>query len=457
MTGLRVVLMNTRLMRILPWALLLIGITASSAGAKEMTLSLQEVLALIRTGNPEIRAMYQAVLASKEDIGIARSLLLPKITFEERYMRTNNPTYSFMAKLNQSRFEQDDFAVSSLNHPSPVDDFQTGFFFEQPLFVPKAYVAVDMARMEASAKAGDFGRKQEDVAFRAVKTYLGVQTSREFVSVAEKGVEDAKEHLRLAEARYNADLGLYSDVLRARVALSSAEEKLVSARKNLAVAKRALGLTIGLAESVDAQEERPALELRDLEYYSAAALSRKDVKSLETRHRNAENALRMANAGYWPVFGVGGSYQLNSHRAPFADEGDSWQISAFMRWELFDGAKRESERQKAKYMIGETAEYLDGLKKRVLFEVYEAYLGVEEAAKGLDLARSALTAAEEGSRLVKVRYENSLSTIVDLLDVQTGLDKARADVTNKEGVYATAIVNLGFQSGTIQKELGLHD
>ncbi len=449
--------MTIRLVKTLPAVFFLIGILASSAGAKERTLSLREVLALIRTGNPEIRAMYQSVLASKEDIGIAQSLLLPKLSFEERFMRTNNPTYSFMAKLNQSRFDQDDFAISSLNHPSPVSDFQTGLFFEQPLFVPKAYIAVDMARKESAAKAVDFGRKQEDVAFRAVKTYLGVQTAKEFVGVAEKGVEDAKEHLRIAEARYHADLGLFSDMLRAQVALSSAQERLVSAKKNLEVAKRALGLTIGLTESVDVEEERPAFEVKDLQYYCAAALSRKDVKSLETRHKNAENALKMADAGYWPMFGVGGSYQINSHRAPFGEEGDSWQISAFMRWELFDGARRESERQKAKYTIGETAEYLDGLKKRVSFEVYEAYLSIEEARKGLDLARSAVKAAEEGSRLVRARYENSLSTIVDLLDVQTGLDGARADVANKEGAYMTAIVNLGFQSGTIQKDLGLQD
>lgn len=455
--GIAGILANIKFVRTLAVALLLVSIGASSASGQEKILSIKEVLALVRTDNPEIRAMYQAVLASREDIGIARSLLLPKIGFEERFMRTNNPTYSFMAKLNQSRFEQSDFEISSLNHPPAISDFQTGLYFEQPVFVPKAYIAIDMARQEATAKSGDFQRKQEDAAFRAVKTYIGVQTAKEFVLVAVKGVEDAREHLNTAESRYRADLGLYSDMLRAQVALSSAEERLVSARKNLAVAKRALGLSMGLTESVDAREDRPVLKIKDLDYYYSAALARKDVQALETRWKNAENSVRMANAGYWPVFGVGGSYQTNSHRSPFGDEGDSWQVSAFMKWELFDGAKRESEKRKAKYALAETAEYLDGLKKRISFDVYEAYLGVEEAGKGLELARSALKSAQEGSRLVRVRYENSLSTIVDLLDVQTGLDSARADVTNKEGAYLIAIVNLEFQSGTIQKDFGLQE
>jgi outer membrane protein len=438
-------------------AFALIMLSVVPAAAQERVLSLKEALLLAQKDNPEVRALHQSVLATGEDVGIARSFLLPKIVFEERFMRTNNPTYAFMAKLNQTRFEQADFEIASLNHPAAVNDFQTGLSFEQPVFAPKAYIAVDMAKKESAAKVEELGRKKDDVAFRVLKTYLGVQTAKAFVGVAEKAVADAKEHERIAESRYGAGLGLYSDMLRASVALASAEERLVSAEKALGVAKRALGLTVGLAVSVDVSDKRPTLELRGLDYYNGASLSRKDLKSLETKYQNAENSLKMANAGYLPVFGIGGSYQLNSHRNPFGEEGDSWQMSAFLRWELFDGAKREHERQKAKHVIAETAEYLDGMKKQISFLVYDAYLGVEEAKTGLDLARAALSSAEESRRLVRKRYENSLSALVDLLDVQTSLDGARASVADKEGAYLAAIANLGFQSGTILQDLGLQE
>ena len=420
-------------------------------------MTLTEAVRYSLRDNPEILAFREAVLGKKEDVGIARSLILPKLNFEERYMRTDNPTYAFMAKLNQERFSQGDFAIDSLNSPSPVNDFQTSFSFEQPLFAPKAYIALDMAKKEVTAKGDDFDRKREEIAFRVFRAYLGVQTARAYVGVAEKGIADAKEHCRIAEARYNNSLGLYSDVLRAQVALSSAEEKMVSARKNLDVAKRALGLMMGLTESVDVTHERPTFEVKNIDHYYGASLSRKDLRSLEERYRNAANVLKMANAGYLPVVGLGGTYQLNDHRAPFGSEGDSWQLVAFLRWNIFDGARREHEREKAKHMIAETGEYLDGLRKELRFKVYDAYLGVDESKKGLDLARAAMKSAVEGRRLVLRRYENSLSTIVDLLDVQTSLDAARADVVRKEGAYLTAIANLGFQSGTLLRELGVED
>jgi outer membrane protein len=427
----------------------------STAVAQEKVLSLSAALARAMKDNPAIRAAGEGLLARKEEIGIARSFLLPKLSFEERFMRTNNPTYVFMSKLNEGRFTAQDFAIGSLNNPNAVSDFQTSLAFEQPLFAPKAYIGVTMAKKEFEARGDEFDRKKEEVAFRVFETYLGVQTAKSYMSAAEKGIEDAQEHLRIAGARFDSGLGLYSDTLRAKVALSTAEERLVSAKKNLAVARRALGLMLGLTEPVDVDEGRPALEVKPLEYYSGMALERKDMLSFEARHRNAENMLRMANAGYLPVVGVGGSYQLNDHGKPFGSEGDSWQVAAFLRWELFDGTKREHERRQAVHRIAESKEYLEGFRKELSFKVYEAYLGVEESQKSLDLARAALKSAEEGRRLVKVRYENALSPMVDLLDAQASLDAARADVIGREGAYMTAIANLAFQSGTILKELGV--
>jgi outer membrane protein TolC len=423
------------------------------AYAGEQKLSLRDCLLQAMKGNPEIRARDHGLLADREDVRIARSFLLPRITFEERFMRTNNPTYAFMAKLNQERFAASDFDISALNDPDPISDFQTSISFEQALFAPKAYIGREMAKKEYEARQEEVSRKREEVAFMVFRTYLDVQTARSFLSVAEKGVEDAREHHRIAESRYKVGLGLYSDMLRAEVAVRSAEERKVTAEKNLLVSKRALGLMIGLAESVNVDEQRPTFKLNDLAHYSALAQSRKDLKGMEARYQNAENNLRMASSSYLPVLGIGGSYQMNSHKAVFGEEGESWQAMAFLRWELFDGLKRESERAKAQHKLAEAGEYLDGMRKKVSFEVYEAYLSVEESRKGLELAKASMASAEEGRRLVRTRYEKSLSTMVDMLDVQTNLDATRADVVAREAAYLTSLARLSHQSGTILKDL----
>ena len=194
---------------------LIILLLPLSVFGEEKKLTLTEAIKIALEENYELRAAKNALSAQKEGVGIARSAFLPKLTFEERAARTNNPPLSFMMKLNQQRFSQNDFIVDSLNNPQPINDYQTAFFIEQPVFSMKSFVGLSIAKNEYAAKSGDYQRAKEETVFKVVQAYLRVHTAREYLAVAQKGIEDAREHLRVAEARYRNDLGLYSDSLRA--------------------------------------------------------------------------------------------------------------------------------------------------------------------------------------------------------------------------------------------------
>ena len=428
--------------------------TVRAAGER---LTLDEAVRMALKNNHELQAQKNAHAAKGAEVGVARSALLPKISLEERYLRTASPAYAFMTKLSQQRIEMADFIPESLNHPGAVDDFQTAVIIEQPLFVKKANIGIEMSKMDAAASEEALHRKKEEVAFKVVQYYLMAGTAGEYVKVAEKALEDAQEHQRLAEVRHAAGLGLYSDTLRATTAVAEARQRLVSAGKNFSVAKRALGLMVGSAEAVEVTAETPALPVRELETLRTQSLARRDVKSLEMKTENAKNNIKLAEAGYYPMVGVGGTYQWNDHNHPLGGEGDGWQVMAFLRWELFDGAKTKHEKIKAGYQASEAEEYLKGMKKMVSFQVDEAWLTLDEAKKNRELAQEELKTAEEGRRLVKVRYEGALSPMLDLLDAQVSFDRARANQVAKENEYKLAIFSLGYASGTILQELQIEE
>lgn len=422
---------------------------------EERKVTLTEAVKIALDENYELRAAKNALFAQKEGIGIARSAFLPKLTFEERATRTNNPPLSFMMKLNEQRFSQNDFIVDELSNPQPVNDYQTTFFIEQTVFSMKSFVEFSIAKNEYAAKNADYQRTKEDTVFKVVQAYLRTHTAREFLAVAQKGIEDAREHLRVAEARYRNDLGLYSDSLRARTALAEAEQILVSSEKEYDVAKKWLGLMLASSAPVDIINEDISLSVKDLDYYKNVSLARKDLEAMKTRYETARKNIKAAESAYFPYIGVGGSYQMNDHRKLFGTEGDSWQVSAFLRLELFDGTNREYQRSKARYQAAEVKEHVNSLREFISFKVHEAYLSVEEAKKNIDLAHAALKSAEEGKRVVVSRYENSLSPIVDLLDVQLNLNRARATAVARENAYKLAVINLGYESGTIMKDLNI--
>jgi outer membrane protein len=427
--------------------------TDCTAGERSLTLTDAALVAL--ENNHDMKASRNSLFAQKEEVGVVRGALLPHVAFEERAGRTDNPPGVFMAKLNQQRFSAADFDISSLNNPRPTTDLQTLVSVDQAVFAGGALVGLDMAKKEYAAMKEDFGRRREETVLAVAEAYLRVRTAKEYVRVSQAGLDDAKEHMRIAESRYRNALGLYADVLRAKTVVIEAEQKIVTSEKNLSVAKRALSLLLGTDEPVDVVDAGPDISLRKLEEYQSGVLSRRDLRAMRIRYENAKNGVRMAESRYLPSVGVRASYQWNDHSRVLGSEGESWWLMGVLKWDLFDGASREFERSKARYRQAETEERLKGFSKYVSFKINEAFLSAKEAEKNAELSASALAAAEEGRKLVKGRYENSLTPVVDLLDVQVSLDHARAGAVARKNEYHLAVLRLACESGTILEDLGI--
>jgi outer membrane protein len=426
------------------------SVMMNSAAAE--TLTLRKAVGIALENNSDLKAHYWSIKSQKEDYGAARGNLYPKIGIEEKFIRTDNPTYDFMARLNQERFTQEDFAIDSLNNPRAISDFQTSFNFEQPLFVPKLYYGMKLAEGELTAKNKDLERMKNEVSRNVVRNALLIQTAKQFIGVSELALKDAQEHKRLAGLRYETGLGLYSDVLRADTRIKNAEAEVARSEGDLEIAKRALGLLLGRNEAVDIIDEKPVLPLDDLSVYLDAALQREDVKALNARHENSINAVKMEKSVFFPEIGIGGSYLLNDHRDPFSPEGESYIFTAFLRWNLFDASSYHKVK-KAEASVNEIKERVSGLEQEIQFRVHEAYIRIREKEKTLSLAKTALADSEEALRLVRTRYENSLAPMVDLLDTQLMLDNARARLIKAENEYMNSIVDLYNQSGMLLRTL----
>ena len=421
----------------------------------ERRLSIIDAVRIALVDNHEIKAGQSYTSAKEKEIGIARSYLLPKLYVEERYLRTTNPGYAFMSRLNQERITAQDFDPNRLNHPDPINDFQSSLTLEQPLFVQKAFVGLGMSRKEAQATKDELRRKKEDIAFQVIKACLAITSLKEYSLAVKQGVEDAREHKRVADLRYQNEIGQYADTLRAQTALMEARQKKNIADKNLSLAKRGLGLLLATTESIDVEDDKIDFPLNDLSVYLAAGDSRSDIRAAQLRSDNAVENIKIAEAGYFPYVGVGGTYQMNDHNLPLGSEGTNWQVMAFLRWDLFDGTKREYERAKAKHLASGAREQTAAMKKGVSYKIYEAYLNVEEARKNIELAEETLKTADEGTRLLRMRYENGFSSLADLLTAQSSLEQARAGRVERRNAYQTALAALSFESGTLLKDLNL--
>jgi outer membrane protein len=314
-----------------------------------------------------------------------------------------------------------------------------------------------MSQREKQARQEELKRKREEIAYQVLKACYILTSAREYARAVRQGVDEAQENLRVANLRYANGLGQYADTLRAATALTQIQQRRNVADKNLTLAQQYLGLLLASSERVDVNDAALDLPLHALDIYQQSASSRSDLGAAVLRSENARQNIRLAEAGFWPYLGVGGTYQFNDHDQLFGSEGKSWQVAAFMRWELFDGTKRSYERAKAAYLSEQARESLATLRQGIDYRIFEAYANVQEAQANSALARQAKQSAEEGARLVRVRYTNGLASLADLLSAQAALEESRAGIVERENATRTAQAALSYESGTILTDLNIQD
>jgi outer membrane protein TolC len=432
--------------------LLLLSVHSPVCAAAER-VDFAEAVERALKNNAALSAAGHEWTSAMREADVARGYYLPNLAFEERFSRTNIPAQAFSIRINQSRFQVQDFAVENINDPDPLNNYMTAFTLSQPLFAPKAFLRFRMAGREAEAQGLDVSRKKEEVVYRVLTSYLDVLTVKEFVRVADQEVFDAREHLRIADALERSGMGLSSDVLRAKVALARAESEKVSAENRLALARTGLGLAMGERGGVpvDAAAQVPALpEAGSLEERIAAVREhRTDLRAFSTRLANADTNVTLERAGYLPTVGAMGTYQLDSHDSPFSPDNRTWSVGVGLTWNLFDGLRREAEVAKAAADRSKAEAHFREAEDFAVFQVTRAYLSVEEAARRVEIARAAVAAAKEGTRLVKARYENQLSRLIDLLDSQSALHSSRADQVRAENDLQQSRARLEYVSGML--------
>ncbi len=406
--------------------------------------------------NNNIKALRNHLLAIAEDVGIAKSDLLPHAKFLESFMVSNNPIEAFAMKLNQTNLTMKDLSFGTLDYPGAIRNFLTSLSIEQTFFDKKSFVSFQMTKKEYSASEYLYIRKKEELINQVTQACIKINKHKDTIKVIKECIEDSKEHLKIAQERYEKKNGLYSDIIRAQSAVEEVEEKMNMENTRLEIAKKSLGLLLGIENSVEISDSIPEIKFsNDLCCYQSIALFRSDVKAMEIRVENTKNNIKHEQADWYPTLNAIASYNFYSPYYPFGGLGNNYIAAAYFRWNIFDGNKRIHGVRKAKYLTEEAKEQLEGFKKEVNFKVYEIYTRVDSDIKKLEDAKIAQITAEESQILIRKNWNNAQLPFVAVIDSQYNLNNARLDVVNKQFELQEDLITLIYETGVIYQALKL--
>ncbi|MFN3870145.1 MAG: TolC family protein [Aquificaceae bacterium] len=433
-------------------SLVILLILVGGLFAKE--LSLKEVIDFALKNSPMVKSAQRDVKAQELELKAARGALLPRFKVEETFTRTDVPAYAFMSKLNQERISMQDFDPARLNNPKAINNFETKFTLEVPIWMGgKIQSAQRMAEYEYRATNLDAKRKEEEVIRQVYHAYMDAIFAKESIKVAEQALKDAKEHLRLAEQMHKVGIALMSDVLRAQVYVSKAQENLEKAHRGYALAKKGIevlvGVPLGDFDVVD-MASCPEIRLQDVR---EKALQRKDIKAMEERLKALREMYNYTLSDNLPQVFAFAQYFLNSKNYPFGADGKGYLAGISLSWTFDTGLTTLRRAQANLERRASLEERLKLMKDMALFDVDKAYADYENAIDMLRSSEDRIRASQEVLRVMEIRYRNGLARMVDILDAQTELDKARLERIEAIRACQKAYVEILFSAGITEEVL----
>lgn len=427
------------------------------AQSSSLPLTLQDAANIALEKNPLRKAALADTKAATAGVREAQSLLMPHVNFSELATRGDDPVYVFGSKLRQRHFTADNFAppLNKLNTPLPYGNFSTRFGGTWSLFDSFAsWRGINRAKEMKIAASHQLKRTDQEILFRVVQSYYGVLLAAKQLEVAEQAEKTAKSIMDRSRVRYDAGVVVESDLLSAKVRLASREQELIRARNNLELARAQLNTAMGVAVDAPyqpgdglAERNLTVTSLPELEQNALA--TRPDLKRIEAQQSAQELSVAIAKSSFGPRLNAFAGWEMDNPKFFAGGGGNNWLGGIELQIDLFQGgAKRAALSRECA-----NAEKIAALKRAasdaVRLEVRQAYYDQDASRQQVEVARTAVTQAQESLRINQDRYDGGLLTITDLLAAEEAARRSQADYWQAIYQYHISYANLELASGIL--------
>lgn len=272
---------------------------------------------------------------------------------------------------------------------------------------------------------------RQRVLYETAARYYGVARSQELMEVAKKASELSDEQLKKTRAMKDLGAATQADVYKAEVDRSNARLEEIRAERDLRVAIASLADFIGrsMGEKVEIMPLDPETPVPfDLAEARDRALDNNPTLRASELSRDAQKLrVSSAKADRYPSLSVWGSNSFyNFEFADFDDEHNDWRIGASLNFTVFDGLITKANIRRAQSNLQVSEKALESTRNSVLFVVEQTYLDLDVAREAITVAEGGVRSSEEDLRLAQERFKIGEGTILDVIDAQVNLRRARS-------------------------------
>jgi len=422
------------------------------ASAALPTLTLVEAMREALDLNPALAGSAAQRDASRDEIEIARSALLPSVEIGAGYARIDADRASPLTYAEKSA----SVSVST----------------QQLVYSESAWAAYSISRSLSAAAEQGYRQDSLDTLRAAASAYLEVLRATALESVRRANVENTRQNLEISRVREEVGLAERSDYLRWVAELSRDKQSLLSAESTRRRAETELmrvlhrpsdrgfstvesgidgPLSLISGARMQSYVATPARWAIFTAYAVQAALGQApEIAQSEAFIAGRERSVIAARrAFYVPDLAlVGGNSHIVSESGagsmdlPGTPDDESWSISLQATWPLFSGGRRSAELAKARHNLRASEANCHAITDAVEARTRDALHRVSSSFPSIELSRTAAGAADENLRMVTDAYGRGAVSVTELIDAQDTALEANLAATDATYGFLVDLVDV---------------
>lgn len=420
---------------------------SQQANQEPLNLDLTTALKIAHDNNPTIKIAeleIQRVDYSKKE---AMGNLLPSLSASGQYTNSIMKSVMFMpesfsAMMGGQKYMEIGYKNSYTGTVSAALPLVNFSLWEQ---IKSKQNEIDLILEKARASKIDMTKQVKDA-------YFAVLLAKNSLKVLERSINNAKETLKTTETSFEQGVVSEYDLIRAKVQVNNLNPTYISAKNGLELAILQLKMILSLPQ------DQEIVFVENLEDFSdriisvsaaeseRAANNNSDIRQLDLNIVSLKHSLRMINSQHLPSLSAFGqySYQTQSDDFKFADY--NWVGSAAVGLQLsipiFNGRTVVNKAKQLKISLQELELQKQYASDGIELQIQAAINSMKAAQEQLLVNKDAISQAERGYEIAKVRYQTGSGTILELNDSELSMTQANLNYQQSLYDFLTAQTNL---------------
>lgn len=431
---------------------MLLFVTAAQLQAQ--SLSVQDVLNLARTNNPELKDAQLEIEKARQEKIVARSLFLPQVS------ATGVANHYFQLPAFFG------FGETSGNSKIPFGRFggedQTTAFVSlyQPLYNPVASPSFQRSQLILQQSVVAARSKKINVLSQIKANYLQIVILNERIKLINESISRNKRVLQDSKSLFLQGKGLRVDTLRAYTSVKNLEPDLVKLTFAIETAKLQLSAIMGvdslqnftLSDSLVVPSPQGVTDEESV--YQHVLRNNPEYQLLKLQEQTDKQLVKVTSAHRLPVVSLIGQYQVQSQTNNMDYGNAYYPTSSFagiqLSVPLFTGFGTVAKIKHASLSNQQSALLVKNKERQLQAKVHELIANIKESALRLDNTAVVQETANLSYNIIQYRYKNGISSRIELTDAELALSTAQSNYLEAVYDYIAATIELDKTTGNVE-------